>query len=42
MRCAAGDIVMIKGSNGSRMGPLVGALREQFPLARAEGARTSC
>jgi UDP-N-acetylmuramoyl-tripeptide--D-alanyl-D-alanine ligase len=26
----AGDVVMIKGSNGSRMGPLVAALREKF------------
>jgi UDP-N-acetylmuramoyl-tripeptide--D-alanyl-D-alanine ligase len=26
----AGDVVMIKGSNGSRMGPLAAALREQF------------
>jgi UDP-N-acetylmuramoyl-tripeptide--D-alanyl-D-alanine ligase len=26
----AGDVVMIKGSNGSRMGPLASALREQF------------
>ena len=25
-----GDVVMIKGSNGSRMGPLVAALREHF------------
>jgi UDP-N-acetylmuramoyl-tripeptide--D-alanyl-D-alanine ligase len=29
-----GDVVMVKGSNGSRMGPLVAALREHF--ARAE------
>ncbi len=26
----AGDVIMIKGSNGSRMGPLVAALRETF------------
>ena len=26
----AGDVVMIKGSNGSRMGPLAAALREHF------------
>jgi UDP-N-acetylmuramoyl-tripeptide--D-alanyl-D-alanine ligase len=26
----AGDIAMVKGSNGSRMGPLVAALRERF------------
>ena len=25
-----GDIAMIKGSNGSRMGPLVAALRDRF------------
>ena len=29
----AGDAVMIKGSLGSRMGPLVEALRTQFPQA---------
>jgi UDP-N-acetylmuramoyl-tripeptide--D-alanyl-D-alanine ligase len=35
-----GDIVMVKGSNGSRMGPLVAALRDHFrarPTASAEG-----
>jgi UDP-N-acetylmuramoyl-tripeptide--D-alanyl-D-alanine ligase len=26
----AGDLVMVKGSNGSRMGPLVAALKEKF------------
>ncbi len=26
----AGDVVMVKGSNGSRMGPLVAALKDQF------------
>ena len=30
-----GDVVMVKGSNASRMGPLVATLREQF--AEAEG-----
>ena len=31
----AGDVVMIKGSNGSRMGPLAAALRDHFsPRAR--------
>ena len=25
-----GDIVMVKGSNGSRMGPVVAALRDRF------------
>ncbi|MDE2361968.1 MAG: UDP-N-acetylmuramoylalanyl-D-glutamyl-2,6-diaminopimelate--D-alanyl-D-alanine ligase [Hyphomicrobiales bacterium] len=33
----AGDVVMIKGSNGSRMGPLVTALRKHF----AQGAETA-
>ena len=32
----AGDILMVKGSNGSRMGPLVAALREHFGLAGPE------
>jgi len=27
---AAGDVVMIKGSNGSRMGPVVAALKQRF------------
>ena len=31
----AGDVVMIKGSNGSRMAPLVAALRERFLAPRA-------
>ena len=30
-----GDIVMVKGSNGSRMGPIVAALREKFSPAQA-------
>lgn len=31
----AGDVVMIKGSLGSRMGPLVDAIKERFaPLNR--------
>ncbi len=30
-----GDVVMIKGSNGSRMGPIVVALRERFSSAQA-------
>ena len=29
----AGDVVMVKGSNGSRMGPLVAALKERFRSA---------
>jgi UDP-N-acetylmuramoyl-tripeptide--D-alanyl-D-alanine ligase len=28
-----GDVVMVKGSNGSRMGPLAEALRAEFPAA---------
>ena len=31
-----GDVAMVKGSNGSRMAPLVAGLREHFGLARAE------
>jgi UDP-N-acetylmuramoyl-tripeptide--D-alanyl-D-alanine ligase len=30
-----GDVVMIKGSNGSRMGPVVAALRQRFSAAPA-------
>ena len=34
----AGDVVMIKGSNGSRMGPLASALREHFaPVTSGSG-----
>ena len=29
-----GDVVMVKGSNGSRMGPLVAALRQRFSSAQ--------
>jgi UDP-N-acetylmuramoyl-tripeptide--D-alanyl-D-alanine ligase len=32
-----GDIVMVKGSNGSRMGPVVAALREKFSSAPTRG-----
>jgi UDP-N-acetylmuramoyl-tripeptide--D-alanyl-D-alanine ligase len=31
----AGDVVMVKGSLGSRMGPLVEAIKERFPAAAA-------
>jgi UDP-N-acetylmuramoyl-tripeptide--D-alanyl-D-alanine ligase len=31
-----GDVVMVKGSNGSRMGPLVASLREMFSRAQAQ------
>jgi UDP-N-acetylmuramoyl-tripeptide--D-alanyl-D-alanine ligase len=33
----AGDVAMIKGSNGSRMGPLVAALRQHFARPGARG-----
>jgi UDP-N-acetylmuramoyl-tripeptide--D-alanyl-D-alanine ligase len=33
----AGDVAMVKGSNGSRMGPLVAALRERFAPPGARG-----
>ncbi len=36
-----GDVIMVKGSNGSRMGPLVESLKRRFasrPLGVAEGA----
>ena len=33
---APGDVVMVKGSNGSRMGPIVAAMKQKF--ARREGA----
>ncbi|GLK70398.1 UDP-N-acetylmuramoylalanyl-D-glutamyl-2,6-diaminopimelate--D-alanyl-D-alanine ligase [Ancylobacter dichloromethanicus] len=37
-----GDAIMVKGSNGSRMGPLVRTLIERFPAAHlAETAETS-
>lgn len=38
-RLRGGDVVMVKGSNGSRMGPLVRALVERFhtPIVPAEG-----
>jgi UDP-N-acetylmuramyl pentapeptide synthase len=32
----AGDVVMIKGSLGSRMGPLAEAMRAKFPPAGKE------
>ena len=32
----AGDVVMVKGSNGSRMGPLVAAIRTHADQFKAE------
>ncbi|TCK23318.1 UDP-N-acetylmuramoyl-tripeptide--D-alanyl-D-alanine ligase [Ancylobacter aquaticus] len=41
-RLRGGDVIMVKGSNGSRMGPLARALIERFPAAHlAEAAETS-
>ena len=37
-----GDVAMVKGSNGSRMGPLVTAVREYFARAVAEGEDVRC
>jgi UDP-N-acetylmuramoyl-tripeptide--D-alanyl-D-alanine ligase len=37
-----GDVVMIKGSNASRMGRLVATLREQLALIRAQGREARC
>jgi UDP-N-acetylmuramoyl-tripeptide--D-alanyl-D-alanine ligase len=37
-----GDVVMVKGSNGSRMGPLVAALREHFAKTVAQGEEVRC
>jgi UDP-N-acetylmuramoyl-tripeptide--D-alanyl-D-alanine ligase len=37
-----GDVVMIKGSHGSRMGPLVAALREQFTSAEGDVRKSRC
>jgi UDP-N-acetylmuramyl pentapeptide synthase len=33
---APGDVIMVKGSNASRMGPLVEALKARFAGGRAE------
>ena len=33
----AGDVVMVKGSNGSRMGPLVAGLKDRFRARPAAG-----
>ena len=38
----AGDVVMIKGSNGSRMGPLVQALRETFSSTGRRDRSPAC
>ncbi|QFR33379.1 UDP-N-acetylmuramoylalanyl-D-glutamyl-2,6-diaminopimelate--D-alanyl-D-alanine ligase [Ancylobacter sp. TS-1] len=41
-RLRGDDVIMVKGSNGSRMGPLVRALAERFPAGSlAEAAETS-
>ncbi len=41
-RLRGGDVIMVKGSNGSRMGPLARALIERFPAGNlAETAETS-
>jgi UDP-N-acetylmuramoyl-tripeptide--D-alanyl-D-alanine ligase len=34
----AGDALMVKGSLGSRMGPIVKALQQRFPLHAPEDA----
>ena len=33
---APGDVIMVKGSNASRMGPLVDALKGRYGVSRAE------
>src|SRR5690606_28576540 len=35
---AAGDVIMIKGSNGSRMGPLTDRLKERFQSTQPDPA----
>jgi UDP-N-acetylmuramyl pentapeptide synthase len=35
---APGDVIMVKGSNASRMGQLVEALKQRFPMERNEDA----
>ena len=37
-----GDVVMVKGSNGSRMGPLVAGLRERFASAERDVRKPQC
>jgi UDP-N-acetylmuramoyl-tripeptide--D-alanyl-D-alanine ligase len=37
-----GDVVMIKGSNGSRMGPVVAGLRERFAAAERDVRKSRC
>jgi UDP-N-acetylmuramoyl-tripeptide--D-alanyl-D-alanine ligase len=34
-----GDVIMVKGSNGSRMGPLAAALRSEFGPPNGVAAR---
>ena len=37
-----GDVVMVKGSNGSRMGPVVAALRERFSSPQRDVRKSRC
>jgi UDP-N-acetylmuramoyl-tripeptide--D-alanyl-D-alanine ligase len=37
-----GDVVMVKGSNGSRMGPVVAGLRERFASAERDVRKSRC
>ena len=40
---APGDVVMVKGSNGSRMGPVVAAMKQKFARPEAvAGEGTGC
>ena len=37
----AGDVIVVKGSNGSRMGPLVAALKKRFASASEAALETA-